>query len=47
LNLSTGTCTEPLNMEWANDYLGSARPRHQILVEEVDPKVDPLAPRTK
>ncbi len=45
VNLTQGTCTpEPLNMEWANDYLGSRGLASKYLVEEVDPRVDPLSP---
>ena len=48
VNLTDGTCTpEPLNMQWANDYLGSRGLASKYLVEEVDPKVDPLAPENK
>ncbi len=48
VNLTEGTCTpEPLNMEWANDYLGQRGLASKYLVEEIDPKVDPLAPENK
>ena len=48
VNLTAGTCTpEPLNMEWANDYLGSRGLASKYLVSEIDPKVDPLAPENK
>ena len=48
VNLSAGTCTpEPLNMAWANDYLGSRGLASKYLVEEIDPKVDPLSPDNK
>ena len=48
VNLTQGTCTpEPLNMKWANDYLGSRGLASKYLVEEVDPKVDPLSPENK
>ena len=48
VNLTSGTCTaEPLNMEWAFDYLGSRGLASKYLVEEVDPKVDPLSPDNK
>jgi aldehyde:ferredoxin oxidoreductase len=48
VNLTQGTCTpEPLNMEWANDYLGSRGLASKYLVEEVDPRVDPLSPENK
>ena len=48
VNLTQGTCTaEPLNMAWAFDYLGSRGLASKYLVEEVDPKVDPLSPDNK
>ena len=48
VNLTSGTCAaEPLNMEWAFDYLGSRGLASKYLVEEVDPKVDPLSPDNK
>ena len=48
VNLNKGTCTpEPLNMEWAGDYLGQRGLGSKYLVEEVDPKVDPLSPDNK
>ncbi len=48
VNLSKGTCTpEPLNMAWAFDYLGSRGLASKYLVEEVDPRVDPLSPDNK
>ncbi len=48
VNLTEGTCTpEPLNMEWANQYLGQRGLATKYLVEEVDPKVDPLSPENK
>src|SRR5512145_430934 len=48
VNLSAGTCTpEPLNMAWANDYLGSRGLASKYLVSEIDPKVDPLSPQNK
>jgi aldehyde:ferredoxin oxidoreductase len=48
VNLTAGTCTaEPLNMEWANDYLGSRGLGTKYLCEEMDPKVDPLSPENK
>jgi len=48
VNLTTGTCTpEPLNMEWAQDYLGQRGLASKYLVEEVDPKVEPLSPENK
>ncbi len=48
VNLTDGTCTpEPTNMEWAADYLGQRGLASKYLVEEVDPKVDPLSPENK
>ncbi len=48
VNLTEGTCTpEPLNMKWANDYLGQRGLATKYLVEETDPKVDPLSPDNK
>ena len=48
VNLTAGTCTpEPLNMQWAMDYLGSRGLASKYMCEEVDPKVDPLAPENK
>ncbi|WP_260293242.1 aldehyde ferredoxin oxidoreductase family protein [Sedimenticola hydrogenitrophicus] len=48
VNLTEGTCTpEPLNMEWAADYLGQRGLGTKYLVEEVDPKVDPVSPDNK
>ena len=45
VNLSDGSCTsEPLNMEWANQYLGSRGLAAKYLTEEVDPTCDPLGP---
>ena len=48
VNLTAGTCTaEPLNMEWANEYLGQRGLGSKYLTAEVDPKVDALAPGNK
>jgi aldehyde:ferredoxin oxidoreductase len=48
VDLSTGSIkTEPLNMEWARDYLGQRGLATKYFVEEVDPKVDPLSPENK
>jgi aldehyde:ferredoxin oxidoreductase len=48
VNLTAGTCTpEPLNMAWANDYLGSRGLASKYLVSEIDPMVDPLSPDNK
>ncbi|MEY2730637.1 MAG: hypothetical protein RL584_1763 [Pseudomonadota bacterium] len=44
VNLSAGTCkSEPLNMTWAKQYLGSRGLATKYICEEVDPKVDPLS----
>ncbi|MDH5749954.1 MAG: aldehyde ferredoxin oxidoreductase family protein, partial [Rhodospirillales bacterium] len=48
VNLTDGTCSgEPLNMEWANQFLGQRGLATKYLYEEVDAKVDPLAPGNK
>ncbi len=48
VDLSKGTCkSEPLNMKWAQEYLGQRGLATKYFVEEVDPKVDPLAPANK
>jgi len=48
VNLSAGTVvSEPLNMTWAREYLGSRGMASKYLTEEVDPKVDPLSPDNK
>ena len=48
VNLSAGTVTsEPLNMHWARQYLGSRGLASKDLVEEIDAKVDPLSPDNK
>ncbi len=48
VNLTEGTCeSEPLNMEWAQKYLGQRGLATKYLVEETDPKVDPLSPDNK
>ncbi len=48
VNLSTGTVTsEPLNMQWARDYVGSRGLGSKYLINEIDPKVDPLSPENK
>lgn len=38
---------EPLNMEWANDYIGGRGLGSKYLYEEIDPKVEPLSPGNK
>lgn len=48
VNLTDRTCkSEPLNMQWANDYLGQRGLATKYLVSEIDPKVDPLSPDNK
>jgi len=48
VNLETGACTtEPLNMDWAHDYLGQRGLATKYLVSEIDPKVEPLSPKNK
>ncbi len=48
VNLSAGTVvSEPLNMAWAREYLGSRGLASKYLVEELDPKTDPLSPANK
>jgi len=48
VNLTAGTVkSEPLNMKWAKEYLGSRGLASKYLVEEVDPKVDPLSAANK
>ena len=48
VNLGAGTCTsEPLNMQWANDYMGQRGLATKYFVEETDPKVDPFSPDNK
>ncbi len=48
VNLTDGTVkSEPLNMGWARQYLGSRGLASKYLVEEIDPTVDPLSPANK
>ena len=48
VNLTDGTVkSEPLNMDWARQYLGSRGLASKYLVEEIDPTVDPLSPANK
>jgi aldehyde:ferredoxin oxidoreductase len=48
VDLTKGTVTpEPLNMAWAQAYIGSRGLASKYLVEEMDPKVDPLSPANK
>ena len=48
VNLNDGSCKEePLNMEWAHQFLGQRGLASKYLSEEIDPKVDPLSPDNK
>ena len=48
VNLTDGSCkAEPLNRDWAQAYLGQRGLGSKYLCEEVDPRVDPLAPENK
>ena len=48
VNLTAGTCAaEPLNQEWADQYLGQRGLATKYLAAEIDPKVDPLSPDNK
>lgn len=48
VNLTKGSITiEPLNMQWANDYLGQRGLATKYLVEETDPTCDALSPDNK
>jgi len=48
VNLSTGSCDiEPLNMEWAESYLGSRGLGSKYLYEEMDPAADALSAENK
>lgn len=48
VNLTAGTVkSEPLNMEWARAYIGSRGLGSKYLIDEVDPKVDPLSADNK
>ena len=48
VDLTAGTVkSEPLNMTWAREYLGSRGLASKYLVEEMDPKIDPLSPANK
>jgi len=45
VNLTKGTAqAEPLNMEWANAYLGERGLGTKYLYENMDPKADPMGP---
>ncbi len=48
VDLTNGTVkAEPLNMDWARGYIGSRGLASKYLVEEIDPKTDPLSPANK
>ena len=48
VDLSAGHCSiEPLNMEWAEQYLGQRGLGSKYLLTEMDPAVDALAPENK
>src|SRR6478609_1255773 len=48
VDLETGQCaSEPLNMEWATQYLGQRGLATKYFTAEVNPKVDPLSPENK
>ena len=48
VNLTEGTISnEPLNMEWAMEYLGQRGLATRYLVEEIDPKCDALGAENK
>jgi len=48
VNLSERTCTsEPLNMDWAEAYLGQRGLGSKYLIEETEPNIDPLSPENR
>jgi aldehyde:ferredoxin oxidoreductase len=48
VNLTAGTCVaEPLNKQWARDYIGQRGLATKYFVDEVDAKVEPLSPANK
>ena len=48
VDLATGRCTpEPLNMEWAQQYLGQRGLASRYFIEETDPMLDPLSSDNK
>ena len=48
VNLTDGSIeSEPLNMQWAQEYLGQRGLATRYLVEEVDPKCEPLGTDNK
>ena len=48
INLTAGTCkAEPLNMEWASQYLGQRGLASKYLIDEIEPECDALGPDNK
>lgn len=48
VNLTKGEISEePLNMDWAKKYLGQRGLASKYLIDEIDPKCDPLGPDNK
>lgn len=48
VNLSAGTCvSEPLNLAWAQAYIGQRGLATKYLMEEIDPAIDALSPDNK
>ena len=48
VDLTSGSIqSEPLNMEWAQEYLGQRGLATRYLVEEIDPRCDALGPDNK
>lgn len=48
INLTTRSVTqEPLNMKWAKEYIGGRGLGTKMLMEEIDPQVDPLSEDNK
>ena len=48
IDLTTGNVkSEPLNMDWALKYIGQRGLASKYLIEEIDPKIDPLSPANK
>jgi len=48
VDLTAGTAeSEPLNMEWAADYMGQRGLASKYLYEEMDPKADALDPENR
>ena len=48
VDLTSGRCTsEPLNRDWAHQYLGQRGLASRYFIEETDPTLDPLSPDNK